>query len=542
MRGFAPPLDYAPDGATLDTNGGDLIIRKQSRPLENALLFSLGIHAVAMLSMVALLLPGLPGGGVEALPARAAHVASSPLGWRLGWLPWQLTALSDLLISAALLDARWVPRRASITALLLTVIAVAFDQLGQILWITEGVRLAEAAVATGHFSEYAAFEARAFTLTGFYGTVFYTLGALAWTYCFTAAGVWSRPLTVLSAVTWPLFAYLGAGPILPDALRASPQLVAGGNAVAFVLLEVWLALVLEQLLRASRPTTRWGRDAPWIHPRGGVLGAALELAANSRLLRRMAGLLPSVAFVSDMTDILYVNYLLPAKQLAQRVPEGLELQRLGPGGEYALLTFLSYRHGHLGPAALGPLRRLLPSPVQSNWRIHVKDPRTGQLGIYFFSNAIDSALHALAARLLSEGMPMHLLHRASVSSTEPGAWSLLLDPGRGSAPDARATLRAGPVPVLTGAWANCFVRYRDFLAYCVPQDRALSSQPWAGSITRQEIVLGIPLDACEPLEGEVSSRAAEQLTHGAQPLCFRVAKVTFRFDREERDAYEPQSV
>src|SRR5262249_53440182 len=154
--------------------------------------------------------------------------------------------------------------------------------------------------------------------------------------------------------------------------------------------------------------------------------------------------------------------------------------------------------GHFGPALLGPLRKLLPSPVQSNWRIHVRDPQTKSEGIYFITNAIDRTPHAVAARLLSEGMPMHVLARAQALDNADGPFTLLLDPGAGSAPDAAATLRPGEA-ALPGAFGECWESYRSFLAYCVPQDRALSAQPWYGRVTRQEIALGIPLEVCEPL-------------------------------------------
>ena len=243
---------------------------------------------------------------------------------------------------------------------------------------------------------------------------------------------------------------------------------------------------------------------------------------------------------SDITDVVYVNYLVEAERLAGYVPPGLELQRLGPSGRYALFTFLTYRHGHFGPALAGPLRRLLPSPVQSNWRTYVRDPRTGHEGIYFVTNAVSTAYHAVAARLMAEGMPMHTPARAELRRDADGTLHLLLDPGEGSAPDVRASLRpAAAAPALEPPWSECFASWRDMLAYDVPQDRALSSQPWANRITRQEIALGIPLEACEPLEGEVESRAARAIVGDARPLCFRVAQVDFAFDREIRDPAAP---
>jgi len=75
---------------------------------------------------------------------------------------------------------------------------------------------------------------------------------------------------------------------------------------------------------------------------------------------------------------------------------------------------------------------------------------------------------------------------------------------------------------------------RAVLAYAVPQELALSTQPWARRSTLQEIELGIPLEACEPLTGDVSSRAARAIVGDAVPLCFRVGSVSFRFVSETR--------
>lgn len=59
---------------------------------------------------------------------------------------------------------------------------------------------------------------------------------------------------------------------------------------------------------------------------------------------------------------------MPARNLASVVPPGVSL--IQKGG-HTLLTVLTYRHGHFGPAFLGPLRKLLPSPLQSNWRVYL---------------------------------------------------------------------------------------------------------------------------------------------------------------------------
>jgi hypothetical protein len=308
------------------------------------------------------------------------------------------------------------------------------------------------------------------------------------------------------------------------------------------LVVVWLALVGEQVLRRARPTENHGRLKPWRHPWSGIVGRMLDGMANSRLLRAYCEWLPPLAFLSDITDVIYVNYLVEADRLEPYVPAGLELQRIGRGSRYALFTHLTYRHGHFGPRLLGPLRRLLPSPVHSNWRIYVYDPNTGLRGIYFVTNAITSTLHALAARLLSEGMPMHALRRGVVQVGEDHACRVRLDPGDGSGPDLEAVLGHGDAVLPGPPWNECFDSYHALLAYCVPQDRAFSSQPWYGRITRQEIRLAIPLESCEPLTGEVRSGAAAEFVGDAVPLCFRVGRVAFCFEREEYDQRVRESV
>jgi hypothetical protein len=506
-----------------------------ARFLEASLLFNFLIHAVAMVSMALLLLPGMPGGGVADDASRVGYIAAHPWLWRLGWAPWQLTALADLVLGVALVRTSWVPRGPAVLTVALTLAAIVPDQLGQLLWITRGVDLAREAVRTGDLRPYLQFEGPVFRMVGIFGCIGYLLGALGWTWCFAAAGTWSRRLTWLSVATWGTFAAAIAIYFLPPRASPGPFWLSLANALGFVLLQLWLIGVIERVVGRCRPAEAHGRYAPWRHASRGPVGWAANWAANSHFARRLAEWMPAPALVSDIRDVVYVNYLVEADRLEPLVPDGLELQRLGPGGRYALFTFLTYRHGHFGPRAFGPIRRLLPSPVQSNWRIHVTDPQTGRRGVYFVSTVISSTPHALAGRLLSEGVPMHVPRRARLSRDDDGTLHLLIDPGGGTAPDVRATLRPSDDRSLPPPWSDCFGDWFGFLGYCVPQDRALSSQPWYGRVTRQEIELGIPLESCRRLEGDVESAAARGIVGEAQPLCFHVPAVTFRFGREEYD-------
>lgn len=217
--------------------------RRPARFLVAALLFTFVCHGAAMLGMVLLLLPGMPGGGVADVAARAAYVAGHPWRWRLGWLGWQLTALSDLLLGVALVRTRWMPRLPAWLTLFATLAALAPDQGGQALWITIGVDLAREATRSGYTTAYLKFESWVFPIIAGWGATLYTVGALGWTWCFAAAGVWNRPLTWLSVAVWGIFAIVSPALLLPVWMRAPASVVSAANAVGFVLMQAWFALV-----------------------------------------------------------------------------------------------------------------------------------------------------------------------------------------------------------------------------------------------------------------------------------------------------------
>jgi len=177
--------------------------------------------------------------------------------------------------------------------------------------------------------------------------------------------------------------------------------------------------------------------------------------------------------------------------------------------------------------------------VQSNWRIYVRDLRTGREGIFFTTIAMTNVPFALGARMLAAGMPMHIVRRGDVIHTPSGDLRVMLDPGDGSAPDAEMTLQPSATTEVASTWAcpwaECWPDYRSFLAYCVPQDRAMSSKPLQKRISRLEIALDIPIDACQPLSGRVQSRAAHSIVGAAEPLCFYVPRAGLRFLYEACD-------
>jgi hypothetical protein len=243
--------------------------RRSGLFLEWALLFTFVCHGAAMVGMVLFLLPGIPGGGVVDDAARVAYVAAHPWRWRLGWLPWQLTALSDLLVGIALVRTRWIPRGPAIAVLVLTVMAIVPDQTAQAIWVTEGVEVARSSVAASDLAPYLALEQRLLPLTSAWAATLYTLAAIGWSVTFARAGAWSRTLTVVSIVAWTVFLVVSVGILLPPSVRLGPDVLAAGNAIGFLLLQVWTVLVAKEVMKRSRTDATHGRYAPWRHPDAG---------------------------------------------------------------------------------------------------------------------------------------------------------------------------------------------------------------------------------------------------------------------------------
>jgi hypothetical protein len=502
--------------------------------LERATVANLLIHLLAMGTMGLWLARFLPGGGVPDA-ARIAQIAEHPWAFRVGWWPWHLCAAINLAFVLALVRTPWVRRGTAWIAALIACVAVIPDQGGQLWWVTTGVELAQRAHAAGDLREYLSREGVAMRHISGTAAFFWTVSWWSAARALAAGGVASRGSRALEVPSWGLMLLASASPWLPDAWRPPSSVIAALNAVGFLAFSAWLALACELLLRRRRPYAPSGRSARWRHPSPSIAARALDAVANSRLMGALMEPLPQFEMRSDIEQVVYVNHLVPAERLAPLVPEGLVLDRLGPEGQWGLFTHLTFRHGAFGWAFLGPLRALLaPSPVQSNWRIHVRDPRTNVAGIHFVTNAMESTLAALGARLTTEGMPMHVLSRAEFSVGPEGA-RVVLDPGDGSAPDASISLSDAPRGPLEGDFARCWPSWDALLAYCVPQERAMDAQVVKGRVSRQEISLGIDPTRCVPLAGTVRSRAAEAIANGAPPLCFRAPAARFRFLLEQYD-------
>ena len=165
------------------------------------------VNLAAGLVMLLALRHGIPAGERD-LPARIAYVTEHTLTWRIGWLVWNLAAISLLGFFVAL-AARWRDR-----APILCVLALLCAAGG--LAADLGAETILAAVSPGLEEEtYAAVESVAIALTGYLGNGLYAVGGILLTW----AGRRDLPpgLLWLAATVWTAALWLSVATLVSSA-------------------------------------------------------------------------------------------------------------------------------------------------------------------------------------------------------------------------------------------------------------------------------------------------------------------------------------
>lgn len=274
------------------------------------------------------------------------------------------------------------------------------------------------------------------------------------------------------------------------------------------------------------------QDNTYRHPRAGGPGRLFAALANcahfAKLRQAVMSRLPFLTLHSDVRDVVYVSWLVDAAAAQILLPPDVALwQRDGK----TPFTVLTYRHGHFGPALPGPLRRLMPSPLQSNWRLYLDHTPAGAPDVpcvYFLKNIMDSLPHALGTRLFSDILPTHL---AAGMTLEVGATQARcsIASGAGSAPalDVQADITAEHG--LDAEWQQLFGSWRDAVAFLACQDAAIASVPRNGKLVFGEIDLPVDLDQVQALTAvRADCGLLAQLPPLSAPLAFLVPKVPFK--------------
>lgn len=229
-----------------------------------------------------------------------------------------------------------------------------------------------------------------------------------------------------------------------------------------------------------------------------------------------------------MVDVVYLTWLVPVERVRSHVPDAVALwQRDG----LTPFTILTYRHRHFGPARRGPLRKLFASPLQSNWRLYLREAPAGAPDgrtVLFTHNALSKLLYVLGARTLSDALPADLPARF-VHRTDDETYTTDIDPGVGSAPALSARVRRTRSTDLPPAFERIFKTWRDAVDFVALQDAAVVEVKGSARLAYAEIELPIPTAQVLAAEAvQVSCPVVDTLQPVDRPLCFVVPSVPFK--------------
>lgn len=275
----------------------------------------------------------------------------------------------------------------------------------------------------------------------------------------------------------------------------------------------------------------------YTHPYQGRFGNGLAKLLNSRRFatyrRALMSRLPFMTLDSDVVDLVYMTWLVDEALAAPFAPPGA---RLWSYQGRTPLTVLTYRHGHFGPRWMGPLRRLMPSPLQSNWRLYLAEPLADAPPIptvAFVYNVMDSLAHVAGTRLFGDALPSHW--PASFDfRVNPDEAIVDIAPGDGSAPRLAArAVRAGDA-VLSPPWSGMFDGWSDAIVRLASQDAAVVEVPTVeGAPGRSALAtIDLPVDVAsvQPLLLDTQTLdcpVLQRLDADPEALCFLLPSVRF---------------
>lgn len=217
-----------------------------------SLWFFAAVHALALVTMLLLLRPGMDIAAFS-VAERARYVSEHALAWRLGWLPWQLSALSDAWVSWAFW--RWAAqqgngaaRRFAGAALVLFVVSALPEQWAEGHLVTSFID-----AARGDPHEWQRRWALYAALTGVWANLGYTVMTWCWLKC--ARLLLGRPVLPAALERSLIGAFVVSGALTAMATLVADEASRGAwftassavNGVDFPALVVWSLLLVRKL-------------------------------------------------------------------------------------------------------------------------------------------------------------------------------------------------------------------------------------------------------------------------------------------------------
>lgn len=143
------------------------------------------------------------------------------------------------------------------------------------------------------------------------------------------------------------------------------------------------------------------------YPKTGFLGFILNKTLNNSWLKKVKKTINKpfngVVLKSDIKNVVYLNWMIPIEKIEHLIPEDFVLENWDG---HTVLSVLTYEHGNFGPKFIKYFRKILGSPLQSNWRLYL-DNCNEKPTVLFLSNIMNSLLYTVGSRTFSNIMETH---------------------------------------------------------------------------------------------------------------------------------------
>lgn len=229
-----------------------------------------------------------------------------------------------------------------------------------------------------------------------------------------------------------------------------------------------------------------------------ILSCGLLLQLRRRMLRR----LPFMRLQSQVSNVVYLSWLVDVEQVRLRYPKSVPLWE--KDGK-TIFTILTYQHQHFGFSFLGKLRQFMPSPRQSNWRFYLDDsqPKT----VIFEQVVVDQVLYVLGGRLASDVMPAQY---ASMFQHQRAEHVIHTEMSVDEHYSLKSDVQMIKEKQLPDAWQQLFCSWGDAVEFLVDQDHAWAE--WVDQPTRMsQGDIQMPVQFQQIQAAEILSLNAPQL-------------------------------
>lgn len=274
----------------------------------------------------------------------------------------------------------------------------------------------------------------------------------------------------------------------------------------------------------------------YVHPKRSILNKPLVWLCNNAKIRNIrraiVSRLPYLRLESEVKDIVYINWLIDydtAKALCS--PSTALININGK----TLLTALTYRHGHFRPSVFNGIKRLFPSPLQSNWRFYLRsvEDKPVDNAVLFIKNMMNSLLFTVGTRLSSDAMFTHYPLVFTHTKTD-NRYTTRIDAGLSNSPDLHSVCRTANELTIPQDLLDYFGSSSTVLAYLCLQDTAYTEVAELNGLCKADISLPIDTNEVIPLSIETLHCAwLQKMTQDAPAFAFVVPKVHFKILGEQ---------